>query len=79
MVYTPGDLIRTRERQEMERMQEAAAAGERTRLDRIERWGKALSVLPEDELIGIAQRWQSLSEAIVPSAERAIQIQREKR
>jgi hypothetical protein len=71
--------LREREAQEVKRAQEAAAAAERARLDRIERWGKALSVLPEDELIGLAQRWQSLTDSVVPAAERAIQIQREKR
>jgi hypothetical protein len=76
---TPGDALREREAQEVKRAQEAAAAAERARLDRIERWGKALSVLPEDELIGLAQRWQSLTDSVVPAAERAIQIQREKR
>jgi hypothetical protein len=78
-MVTPGDDIREREAREWKQLQDAAAAAERARLDRIERWGKALSVLPEDDLIAIAQRWSSYSEAIVPSAERAIQIQREKR
>ena len=79
MTYaTAGDAIRAREVQEWERMQKAATAAEQVKADRIERWGKALSVLPEDELIAIAQRWSSYTESIVPSAERAIAIQRER-
>ena len=79
MVYTPGDAIRQREFEEWKRMRDGAAAAEQQRLERIARWGKALSVLPSDELIGLAQRWQSLSESIVPAAQRALEIQNEKR
>jgi hypothetical protein len=72
MTFTPGDLLREREAKEWKRMQEAAAAAEQARQDRIERWGRALSTLPEDELIAIAQRWSSYTESIVPAAERAL-------
>jgi hypothetical protein len=73
-LYTPGDAIREREAQEWEQMQKAAAAAEQAKADRIERWAEALSVLPEAELIAIAQRWSSYTEAIVPSAERALEL-----
>jgi hypothetical protein len=79
MTYTPGDAVREREFQEWKRMRDGAAAAEQQRLCRIARWGKALSELPADELIGLAQRWQSLSESIVPAAQRALEIQNEKR
>jgi uncharacterized protein YaiL (DUF2058 family) len=73
---TAGEAIRQREVQERERMQKAAAAAEQAKADRIERWGKALSVLPEDELIGIAQRWSSHTESVVPAAQRALDIKK---
>jgi hypothetical protein len=77
--YTPGDVARGHEAQEVKRAQEAMATAEQRRRDRIERWGRALSVLPADELTQLAQGWSSFTEAVKPSAERALQIQREKR
>jgi hypothetical protein len=78
MTYLTGDSLREADLARVKRLREAAAAAERTKQDRIERWGKALSVLPEDELLGIAQRWSSLTEAIVPAAQRALDIQQER-
>ena len=79
MVYTPGDALREQEFQEWQRMQNAASAAEQQRLDRVQRWAKALSVLPEEELVGLAQRWQLLSESIPQAAQVALDIQKEKR
>jgi hypothetical protein len=75
-MMTPGDAVRAREVREVEQMQKAAAAAERAQQDRIERWGRALSVLPEDELIAIAQRWSSYTESIVPAAEKALDFKK---
>jgi len=76
---TAGDAIRQRERQEMEQMQRAAAGAEAARQDRIQRWAKALSTLPEDELVGLAQRWQLLSESIPQAAQAALDLKKQKR
>jgi hypothetical protein len=78
-VITPGDALRERGVREWEQMQKAAAAAERVKADRVERWGRALSVLPADELEQLAQGWSSFTEAVKPSAERALDIQKEKR
>jgi hypothetical protein len=78
MIVTPGDAVRQREFEEWKRMRDGAAAAEQQRLDRIARWAKALSELPADELVGLAQRWQSLSESIPPAAQAALEIQNEK-
>jgi hypothetical protein len=79
MVYTPGDAIRQREFEEWKRMRDGAAAAEQQRLERIARWGKALSVLPTDELTQLAQGWSSFTELVKPSAQRAIDIQQEEK
>jgi hypothetical protein len=76
---TAGDAIREREFQEWKRMREGAVAAEQQRLDRIARWGKALSVLPTDELTQLAQGWSSFTELVKPSAQRAIDIQQEEK
>jgi hypothetical protein len=41
--------------------------------------GKALSVLPTDELTQLAQGWSSFTELVKPSAQRAIDIQQEEK
>jgi hypothetical protein len=63
----------------MRRLGEAVAAAERVKADRIERWGAALSVLDEYELDQLAQGWSSYSECVKPAAQRALDIQKEKR
>jgi hypothetical protein len=79
MTYAPGDSLREADRAAMKRLREAEAAAERVKADRIERWGAALSVLPEYELDQLAQGWSSFTEAVKPACQRAIEIQREKR
>jgi hypothetical protein len=79
MIITPGDAARVRELREAEQMQKTVATAEQVKADRIERWGAALSVLPADELTQLAQGWSSFTEAVKPSAERALQLQRTKK
>ena len=79
LASTPGDSLRELEIRERAQMQEAVAAAERVKADRVERWGRALSVLPEYELDQLAQGWSSFTEAVKPACQRAIEIQREKR
>jgi hypothetical protein len=79
MTYAPGDSLREADRAAMKRMREAEAAAERVKVDRIERWAVALSVLPEYELDQCAQGWSSFTEAVKPACQRAIEIQRERR
>jgi hypothetical protein len=79
MTYAPGDSLREADRAAMKRLREAEAAAERVKVDRIERWAAALSVLPEYELDQLAQGWSSFTEAVKPACQRAIDIQREKR
>jgi hypothetical protein len=79
VVFTPGDSLRELEIREWVRMQEAAAAAERMKVDRVERWAAALSVLPTDELTQLAQGWSSFTELVKPSAQRAIDIQQEEK
>jgi hypothetical protein len=76
---TAGDAIRQREFEEWKRMRDGAAAAERMKADRIERWATALSSLPTDELTQLAQGWSSFTELVKPSAQRAIDIQQAKK
>jgi hypothetical protein len=74
-----GDAARQREFEEWKRTQDAVANAERVKEDRIERWAKALSSQPQEELEQLALGWSSYTDCIKPAAARAIQIQREKR
>jgi hypothetical protein len=75
---TAGDAIRQREFEEWKRQQDSSAAAERQREDRLQRWARALSVLPTDELTQLAQGWSSFTDLVKPSAQRAIDLQQEK-
>jgi hypothetical protein len=73
-----GDAIRMQEFEQWKRQQDAAANAERMKEDRIERWAKALSSQPQEELEQLALGWSSYTDCIKPAAARAIELQNER-